>query len=76
MAGLPARLSDMPILIEYNCQRCLATIEWIYEQDDGLTPSDVRGCPGQGCTELHELSVREITDDELAERSSGNLFRL
>jgi hypothetical protein len=62
----------MPILIEYKCQNCLATIEWVFEPNDGLSPSDVRGCPSEGCTELHKLSVTEINERDDTEIGSGD----
>jgi hypothetical protein len=66
----------MPLLISYKCQNCLVTIEWVYDQEDGVHPPDVRGCPGKGCSELHELSVRAITESEASERKLGELYSL
>lgn len=66
----------MPFLTTYKCQSCLATIEWVYEKEIGVYPSGVRGCPGKGCTELHELNVTEISDEEASERKTGELFSL
>lgn len=66
----------MPHLITYKCQTCLTTIEWIFDQKSGVYPEDVRGCPGQGCTELHELDVKEISETEASERKSGELFSI
>lgn len=66
----------MPHLITYKCQKCLATIEWIYDQESGVYPSGVRGCPGKGCSELHELNVSEISETKASERKSGELFSL
>jgi len=66
----------MPLLISYKCQDCLVTIEWVYDQEDGVHPSGVRGCPGKGCSELHELSVRPINESEASEWKSGEPYSL
>ena len=64
----------MPSLITYKCQKCLTIIEWIYDQESEVYPPAVRGCPGKGCSELHELNVREISESEASERKSGELY--
>lgn len=51
-------------------------MEWIYDQENGLTPSELRGCPGQGCSEIHELHMRDIDDNKVSEYKTGDLYSI
>lgn len=66
----------MSYLITYKCQNCSVTMEWVYEQENGLTPSGLRGCPGKGCSEIHELHMRDIDENEVSEYKSGELYSI
>jgi len=53
----------MDLIIDYTCQLCGASKQWVYREEEGLLPRGFRGCPG-GCQICHHLSVREITSEE------------
>lgn len=56
----------MPLEIHYTCPNCGRVVTWIYDEDEGRITSDmVTGCPGKECTEVHEISAREIDEDRL-----------
>lgn len=54
----------MTLEIEIRCGNCSRFISWIYDENEGRIQSEqLIGCPGKECTELHEISVYEIDDD-------------
>jgi len=55
----------MAIEIEYECSNCGRYISWIYDEDeDGSRFDELSGCPGQECTNIHNITVQKIRDDE------------
>ena len=54
----------MPIVINYRCEFCNRTMMWLYDEEDGLFPDRMRGCLGEGCTNVHHLSAVKIDDQE------------
>jgi hypothetical protein len=62
----------MPILFEYTCPDCGSSIRWIYdEEEERLRTDSLTGCPGGGCTKLHEANARHVQEDEAAEFVEG-----
>lgn len=58
----------MPVLFEYKCQDCGSSLRWIYdEEEDRLRTDLLTGCPGAGCTRLHEVNARHVNEDEATE---------
>ena len=64
----------MPLQITYKCQDCLTLIEWIYEEGEDLHPTNLTGCPGKGCTRLHELWTKEIDAEETQQLKDGEPY--
>ncbi len=54
----------MPLRISYACHECLTDVRWIYDETENELKSDaVRGCRGEGCTEVHHIEVMEVDED-------------
>jgi len=58
----------MPVLFEYKCQDCGWSLRWIYdEEEDRFRTDSLTGCPGDGCTRIHDVSARRVDEDKAAE---------
>lgn len=64
----------MPIEFKYKCPDCGWTIKWIYdEEEERLRTGGLSGCPGKKCTRLHEVSARNVAEEE-AEKITEDQF--
>lgn len=56
----------MYLRIRVQCPLCVGEPEWIYDTDADQTHRGAMGCPG-GCTAIHDVGIRQITQDEAEE---------
>jgi hypothetical protein len=57
-------LLDIPYIISIVCPRCGADVEWVIDDPDDSPMLESTGCPGTGCSVIHQGNVRHVDDDE------------
>lgn len=60
---VPVTVPEVTIMteIDYNCPNCGSSVTWSYDETgDQLQSERLTGCPGEGCTEIHEISIRKV----------------
>lgn len=66
----------MPIELKYKCPDCGWKIKWIYDDEtEELQPEGLLGCPGKGCTRLHEISARNVPENKRKEILNDRFVR-
>lgn len=52
--------------IEYKCWQCHVNLYLIYNtEEETLHPDNMFGCPGDGCTSIHDFRVKETDEEEI-----------
>lgn len=66
------------ILVEIECPMCYKTVRWAVSLRDGEASLSATGCPGKGCTTIHQGDVsteqeriQKLVDDEMTPVAVG-----